>query len=352
MFISKKIKILFTSLILIFFALTIFFTLSHEFRRSFFTKVLILHDFYRLKTMTHGLQVRDFEILSKKLNNYINASKKISKNKNYMLPGIYEATELIVSRAITQDDYNKIEEALKNLVDFDNRIYKPHVWYARALSDNDYNLALEHLKLAIEISPSESDAYREILRIAQNLNDKEMANEYCKIYKNSFSGGEAPLHFATLFNSYNNNKFSIKTIYKLNKETTSKILEVTENDYLNSQILQNTKKLYEFIPTQIKDLNGINLYFSPLSGLKINIESINYHSDNETFVFKPKDLTITSNHSFTDQINEKLIIYLTQKIDEVIRVRHKEIKKIDKINILMKIEKMNIVSNNLCSSNK
>ena len=38
-----------------------------------------------------------------------------TKNKNYMLPGIYEATELVVSRAITQDDYNKIEEFLKDL---------------------------------------------------------------------------------------------------------------------------------------------------------------------------------------------------------------------------------------------
>ena len=352
MFISKKIKILLTSLILIFFTIIIFFTVNYEFRRSFFTKVLVLHDFYRLKTMTHGLQVRDFEILSKKLNNYINASKKISKNKNYMLPGIYEATELVVSRAITQDDYNKIEEFLKNLIDLDDRIYKPHVWYARALSDNDYNLALEHLKLAIEISPSENEAYREILRIAQSLNDKDMANKYCEIYQNSFSGGEQPLHFGTLFNSYNNNKFSIKTIYNLKKETSSGILDITENDYLNSQILQNTKKLYEFIPTQIKDLNGINLYFSPLSGLKVNIQSIIYYSDNEYFVFKPKDLTITSNHSFIDQINEKLTIYLTQKIDEVIRVRHKNMKKIDKINILMKIEKMNIASDNLCYSNK
>ena len=286
--------------------------------------------------------MRDFEILSKKLNNHINASKKISKNKNYMLPGIYEATELVVSRAITQDDYNKIEEFLKNLIDFDDRIYKPHVWYARALRDNDYNLALEHLKLAIEISPSENEAYREILRIAQSLNDKDMANKYCKIYQNSFSGGEKPLHFATLFNSYNNNKFSIKTIYNLKKETSSGTLYITENDYLNSQILQNTKKLYEFIPTQIKDL----------SGLKVNIQSIIYYSENEYFVFKPKDLTVTSNHSFIDQINEKLTIYLTQKIDEVIRVRHKDMKKIDKINILMKIEKMNIASDNLCSSNK
>ena len=116
--------------------------------------------------------------------------------------------------------------------------------------------------------------------------------------------------------------------------------------------MQNTKKLYEFIPTQVKDLNGINIYFSPLSGLKVNIKSITYYSDNEYFVFEPNNLSITSNHSFIDQINEKLTIYLTQKIDEVIRVRHKNMKKIDKINILMKIEKMNIASDNLCSSNK
>ena len=81
MFISKKIKILLASLILIFFALIIFFTVSYEFRRSFFNKVLVLHHFYRVKTMTHALQVRDFEILSKKLNNYINASKKYQKTK-------------------------------------------------------------------------------------------------------------------------------------------------------------------------------------------------------------------------------------------------------------------------------
>ena len=89
-----------------------------------------------------------------------------------------------------------------------------------------------------------------------------------------------------------------------------------------------------------------------MSGLKINIESIIYYSDNKNFEFKPKDLTVTSNHSFIDQINEELTIYLTQKTDEVIRVRHQEMKKVDKINIFMKIEKMNIASDNLCSSNK
>ena len=109
------------------------------------------------------MQIRDFSLLSKKLDTYIEFSKKFSAGKTYMFPGIYEATELVVSRALTQDDYNQIENVLEKLLEFDNRIYKLHVWYARALSDNDYQKALKHIDIAIKISPSENEAYREAL---------------------------------------------------------------------------------------------------------------------------------------------------------------------------------------------
>ena len=76
MFFFKKIKYL---AILIFFLLFLFLTflaLSSENRRSVISKVLVLHDFYRIKTLTYGLQIRDFSLLSKKLDRYIEFSKK------------------------------------------------------------------------------------------------------------------------------------------------------------------------------------------------------------------------------------------------------------------------------------
>ena len=74
--------------------------------------------------------------------------------------------ELAVSKAIDQEDFNHLEKPLIEFVNMEPRLYKPNVWLARALSDNDYEKSLILLKKAISISPSEDDAYREILRIS------------------------------------------------------------------------------------------------------------------------------------------------------------------------------------------
>ena len=79
------------------------------------------------------------------------------------------------------EDWDK-QNIFKQLVEIDNRVYKHHVWYARSLSDDSVDKALKHLNTAIKISPSESDAYREIIRIGQDLNDIELTSKYCKIY--------------------------------------------------------------------------------------------------------------------------------------------------------------------------
>jgi len=154
MFFFKKIKFLLLIIFFLIFSLVAFIAIDDSSRRSVISKVLVLHDIYRIRSLTHGLQVRDFSLLSKRLNEYIDVSNKFSDDRTYMFPGIYEATELVMSRAITQDDYNKIENVLEKLLKFDDRIYKLHVWYARALSDDNYEKALKHIDIAIEISPS------------------------------------------------------------------------------------------------------------------------------------------------------------------------------------------------------
>ena len=195
MFVKKNRNILVFILALLFFLiLATFITLSlnSELRRSIFSRSLVLHDFYRTQKMITGLQKRNFSLISKRLQEHIDFSKLIAEEKNYMFAGIYDATSLAVSRAVEQDDYNKLENIFKQLIELDNRVYKPHVWYARSLSDTDINKALKHLDIAIRISPSESEAYREIIRIGQNQNDVAMTSKYCKIYKRALSGGKDP----------------------------------------------------------------------------------------------------------------------------------------------------------------
>lgn len=341
MFFKKNQKIFIFLFILVFLIFSFFLvlSLSPELRRSFFSKSLVLHDFYRIKKMSIGLQNRDFGLLSKRLQEHIEFSKLISEDKNYMFVGIYRATDLAVSRAVEQDDYNNLQNIFKQLIEIDSRIYKPHVWYARSLSDTDTTKALKHLNIAIEISPSESEAYREIIKIGQNLNNLEMTSKYCKIYQNALSGGNTQ-EFATLFNSFNNDKFAIKLFSKN---------EIDYTDYLGATTMLNKNNNYEFLPSKnLTEIAGLNLYFSAAEALKINFKKIYYHADDKTYEIGHEDITISSQNSYIEENQGNISIFLVPKKEEVIRIKHNHLKKIKKIEIEMSIEKMNLAGRSLC----
>jgi len=342
MFFFKKIKFLLLIIFFLIFSLVAFIAIDDSSRRSVISKVLVLHDIYRIRSLTHGLQVRDFSLLSKRLNEYIDVSNKFSDDRTYMFPGIYEATELVMSRAITQDDYNKIENVLEKLLKFDDRIYKLHVWYARALSDDNYEKALKHIDIAIEISPSEEDAYREALKITQSLRNFDLANSYCQKYNQAFLGGNKPLHFATMFDSFNNQKFSISINDIRNKNSI----------IMNSKFILNEKKTYEFIFDKPSNLDGINIYFAPVNNLSLKVYKINYFSDGQEYSIEPNDFSITSNHSLIiDENNGIFQVFLTKLNEELLKFRHKSFKNVEKMNISMHLKKMNLTNKSLCKIN-
>ena len=321
-------------------------TLNSELRRTIFTRSLVLHDFYRTQKMITGLQSRNFSLLSKRIQEHIDFSKLIAKDKNYMFDGIYAATDLAVSRAIEQDDYNNLENIFKQLIELDSRVYKSHVWYARSLSDNDTTKALKHLNIAIKISASESEAYREIIRIGQNLNDLEMTSKYCKIYQKTLSGGSMSTglissnSFTALFNSFNNDKFAIKLFTKGN---------IKNQDYLTATTLLNKNNNYEFLlPSEFIEVGGLNLYFSTTEALKIILKKIYYHEESKIHEISHKDMTISSQNSYIEENKENISIFLIPKKNEIIRIKHSYLKKIEKMKIEMSIEKMNLAGESLC----
>ena len=99
-----------------------------------------------------------------------------------MLIGVYDAVNLVASKASSQKDFNLLEEVFFELVELDPNLYKARVWLARAVSDTDYKSALMHLEKAIKISPASEEAYREDIRIAQERQDINLAQKFCNKY--------------------------------------------------------------------------------------------------------------------------------------------------------------------------
>ena len=343
----KKTKLILIIIFSVLFILISYFTFNENIRRSALTYIFVTHDYYQFKKLTYDIQNRNFSNVSKKIVNYINISKKFSSEKSYMIPGIYNSIELAVSKAIEQEDYNFLEKPLTMFVDMEPNLYKPNVWLARALSDNNYDKAISLLKKAIAISPTEEDAYREILRISQIYKNKKLVTEYCDIYfKSQIGGNTNDYDYGYLFDSNNLKKFAIKL--KTNKN-------IDNNFYYQSGIELKKFTNYEFFPKKPVNLDGIDLYFSFLPGIKIIIKEIILHSSNDKKIIMSKDLLVTSNSSYIEEDLQQILIYSLKEGDEVIRVTFKEnvssLDKIEKIVLNINFQKMKLINNSYCKLN-
>ena len=92
-------------------------TFNADLRRFTLFRIIAVHDFYQLRSLLKYVDTRDFSNASNKLLNYIELSKKISSGKSSMMYGIYEATNLVTSSAITQEEFNSMKVQFKNLLE-------------------------------------------------------------------------------------------------------------------------------------------------------------------------------------------------------------------------------------------
>ena len=133
---------------------------------------------------------RDFDSASERILKYIKFSQKFAEGINDMLPGIIESTDLITSKAYTQDEFNKMQSVYVRIDEITDDVYKNHIWLARALSDDDIEKSKKHLNKALELSKSSEEAYREIIRIfSENKEIISLMKSYCYSYFNEFGGG-------------------------------------------------------------------------------------------------------------------------------------------------------------------
>tara|TARA_B100000700_G_C15016581_1_gene843591 strand:- start:1247 stop:2269 length:1023 start_codon:yes stop_codon:yes gene_type:complete len=333
-------------IILLFILFLSFFTVNSEFRRKIMTYVFVTHDYYQLKTVTSDIQKRDFTTASNKLMKYINISKKLAKDSSYMTGGIYKAVETVINRAILQDDFNKLEKVLAELVKIEPNSYKPNVWLARAYSDNKLEESLVLLEKAIALSPSQEDAYRELLRISQFHNIKKTIKKYCNSYSNSQLSGLRSSTYASLFNSNNLRRFA---------------MSINDNNffYTNDGIVLNQIQNYEFVLNSKTNINNINLFFSLLPGIKLEIKKVELLSNNKKILIPNNKTFITSRNSYFINDDDKISIFFTNLSDEIIRINFNEnfynnnkilFNNVEKINLVMEFNKLNLSNITLCSN--
>tara|TARA_Y100001960_G_C14704167_1_gene843411 strand:+ start:178 stop:1074 length:897 start_codon:yes stop_codon:yes gene_type:complete len=297
---------------------------------------------YQIVSLQKSLKNKNFSEASDRLIKYIEISKKISDGKSRMSLGVYDAVNLAASKATTQKEYNDLENVFTELVKMDPNLYKARIWLAKSIIDTNYEKALFHLDKAIELIPAQEDAYREILRIAQNKNDKEIAKKYCDKYKEAQLGGTTPRYYTNYFGGTNLRKMAVE--FTPEKEN--------NKFYGHAGIQLNSYQNYEFVPISPVNSNGINIYFSFLPGIKVEIKKITIFHSGKIININKKDYTANSRSAYIDNTGENLSFIIVKEGDEVLYIRFDKLfNSIEKIIIVTKFSKLNFVSNSLCLNN-
>ena len=338
--ILKNALIIFLTLILLS-ALLLFglLTFNSELRRSTLTKIIPAYNLYQIISIQQNLKTKNFSEVSDQLIKYIETSKKISSGKNIMFLGIYDAVNLVASKATTQEEYNDLENVFIELVKLDPNLYKARIWLARSIIDTDYVMALSHLDKAIEIIPTQEDAYREILKIAQNRNDKNLAQKYCNKYKKAQLGGNKPRYYTNFFGGTNLRKMAIEFAPE-NKNP---------KFYSHGGVQLNNFKDYEFIPMEPVDTNGINIYFSLFPGIKVEINEISIFHSGKITKLKKNNFTANSRSSYIDTTSENLSFFIIKEGDEILYIRFDELfNSVEKISLETKFSRLDFVNKSLC----
>ena len=338
----KKINILISIILVIFFSLIVYFTIDSQMRRSLYSKVIGGYKLINYHIIGGYAYNRNFGAASNRILNYIDFSQKFSSGKNSMLQGIIDSTELISSKAYTQEDFNLMQDVYIKINEITDDIYKNHIWLARAYSDDDIEKSKDHLNKALELSISSEEAYREIIRTFSDNNElNDLVKNYCKNYFNEFAGTSvgriATAQSENNFFESSNSNFSISKNGDYNK-LYPKLIP-------NLNIYEN----YEFIFEEEENINQFEILKNFFPGSKISIKNIRVFNDKNNKLDLDNLLIHSLGSYILNQTNDEIVFLSGNLKNDILKFDlNKEFLNINKISLDLKLERLPLTNSIIC----
>lgn len=338
----KKIyKYFLLSSLFFFFAIIFILLINSDLRRKLFGYPANLLNFYYETKINFAVSQKDFKKVSNYLNQYIDISQKFSKGKNIMLVSIFKKLSYASNRALSQDDYNNLENVYKKINDIDDKIYLNNVWLGRALIDNNIELSQFYLKKAINLAPASEEAFREILNIYKLVGtnqkiDPFLTKQLCEKFSTNINGGTSDLININFFDG-NIRDFGI-------------FLNDDENNIYKKKINKFDNYIeYNFNFDELKNINSINIIGTFSKGSIITITNMFFNGDKNTKINFNKTFLISKNNYVLNDNEDKLEILNPTDDNNIITLLLDQYENIESITFTMELKKIPLTNKKFCN---
>ena len=160
---------------------------NYEFRRNTLKRGVAFYNLYQNFSVKNKILSQNFSGAVMQLENYMSFSQKISPGKNMFFESIVELTNFSASNTIKKHELDLFENLFDKILDIDPNIYSINLWQAKALTNNNQKKATELLERAMNLSPINENAYREIIK--NYWLPKKFLEKYCNDFKFEQLGG-------------------------------------------------------------------------------------------------------------------------------------------------------------------
>ena len=304
----------------------------------------ILNNYYSIAIDNNLRSKNNIESAIKKLEQQIKITDFLtSKEKNSFLDNIYYNAEKIEKFIIKDKDYLKFTNIIENLIKKDPDIYKAIIWQAKLLDlkDSDSEKIINNFDKAISLSSSDPTTYRYVLDYLKKKN-LDLFDKYCLAYQNSLQGGS----------SMQNNKSSFFRGNSLSNFILSLDLnKIDQEFYVLNGMKINENSNYSFVLKEPKrEIDNMNFILNYFPGTRIYINSIELVNENNEILKPPlEEMYISSNNTFVDFNKEKLSLIITEREDQIIKIRfNKVFKNISQIQLNLNFNKLNLTNYKNC----
>tara|TARA_Y100000816_G_scaffold291864_2_gene284709 strand:- start:1672 stop:2685 length:1014 start_codon:yes stop_codon:yes gene_type:complete len=334
-------KILYLFLILLAFSfiiLTILLTFNESLRRSVLNKPFSVYNLYNEYLVKVAIEKKDFDRASDIILKHLEISQKFYPGKNKMLGIVMKNINYVSSKAITQNNFNSLENIYNKIYEIDPKIYLNLVYLARAVSDDKPEESKIYLDEAIRISPVSEEAYREMLRIFSKYGKKlEFIEKYCLEFQKSKFGGLTDYHYKKIFDG---NSSSIGFYLNDNE------VEIYRNFFKK---LNEYDEFIFYLKNKKQDVLSFNIVGNFIKGSRLKIKNIYLNSNLENKINLNK-LKIVSNKSYIlKQNKDEIEIIIVENENNLIKFIFNSPKQnLERFSITLKLTKLPISSDSVC----
>jgi hypothetical protein len=282
---------------------------------------------------------RDFAGAAKWLGIQLSLSQKLGRGTTTLIPGIVSNTSYVVARAKFPDDFAALRPFLGRLVSDQPDIFRPRIWLARSLLDDDPKAAFAHLEHAAKLTPSDDRSYRLAIEAALLLGQDDVVKSWCERYQTAQLGGLHHHEYNTLFDGVGLRKLALEV-----REAGGEPVLIG-----NQGVELGKARDYDFTLPEPMSPKLLRLHLGVVRGISAHLEGLKVFSAGRALGITLRDVVVTSEEGFVEQ--ESRVLALGQD-GESVTLHHKDATpwgKMDRVIVRLRFERLGLASLSACT---